>query len=272
MSLTILYTDPISKENKELFIKVCLNTDYNSENTITEHPSETKVSFIDNSLQKLKEIPVTVFVPAEDEVETGELEEAISSINASSISLAPKSNLWSSNNKSLSNTFSSSPVSLQNANLNTRYISKIKIVTKEAVLETLEMLKNKAIFLNLDINNRTYIKYIIKSISFPESIDSGDGLEIKLSFIEARVANSKKTVLSKETIEALKKALAESIANERVMAKIAEMNKIGLPANKGSVKSTKDSAVDQFRKSFPVNEDTFLIKLPNQYVILVFPH
>ena len=217
MSLTILYTDPILKENKELFIKVCLNTDYNSENTITEHPSETKISFIDNSLQKLKEVPATIFIPAEEEYETKVIKNDVT--------------------KKIKST-----------------VTKTETRTKENVLEILEMLKNKAIFLNLDINGRTYIKYVLKSISFSESIDSGDGWDIKLAFTEARIANSKKTVLSKEMIEALKKALAESIANENstasVMAKIVGMNKVAVPSNKGSQKPEKNKTVEDFNNSY----------------------
>lgn len=235
MSLFLLYEDPDTKENKELFIQVCLNSDYNSENTITEHPAETKKSFTDNSLENLKDIPVTIFIPAEELIEVVVKKEDITKASNSGVIL------------------NGIPVDSRGIPITSSTIGT-QLRKKEEVLNLLENLKTKAAIIDyLNINNRVYSSYLLKSISFNESIDSGDGWDISLVFREARKVNSQKTKLTKDIIQKLKAALAAATARNdgslsNIQSKIKTSNKTSGIQNKGNQNSGRIQGIESIIK------------------------
>ena len=139
---------------------------------------------------------------------------------------------------------------------------------KEDVLALLEKIKAKAVVIDyLDINSRVYSGFMLKSISFQENIDSGDGWDVSLTFKETPKVNSQKTTLSKEIIAKLKAALAASLAkndgsNASILAKIANANKTAGAKDKGNQKGVVNNPIENFRNSFATNPDTYFVSVP----------
>ncbi len=262
MPLSLLYKDPDTNEEKLLFIKICLNTDYDSENTVTEHPAETKKMFTDNSLENLQEIPVTVFISGSENRE----EFDFSVINNNSLlntdvptTLTPL------------NLRTNSPVFPQLNVIPVNYGITTETIEKQSVLDTLEKLKKRAVIIDqLIVNNRPYSNFLLKKIHFLENIDTGDGWDIDLIFKEARKVKSETTTISEEKRkalqEALKKAIEKNNGSEKIVTgKIVNSNKISDNKNKGNTNTIISDQLNKYNNAYPSWDRPFIRDKSGKY-------
>lgn len=189
MSLSIFYRDELNEE-KQLDIRVVLNADFSYEVEIFDHPSETKIDISDSIIETASEIPVTVWVPGEEQITQ----------------------------------LVQTPPELTKSGVYTvGIVQEVNIKrTKYEVLNLLQNLQKSGTIIDyLNINGNifsadttSFSGYTIKSMSYTENIDIGDGWDLNIVFKPCRIVFAEKTKASADIINRLRNASAINNANK----------------------------------------------------------
>ncbi len=247
MPLDIFFTDDDSVEN-QLDIKVVLSTNDEDISLVSEHPSETKKSFIDNSVKQNKKIPVTIFLPSREDI--GRLP-SYKNNSEQNLTLEYKTSDLNKSilNQNISSSFSEAIGKINNIDFTNISNSSFDVVyrTKEEVYNKIKEVKDKAYIVDIVLNGRQYNSYIIESIKFPESFENGDGWDLEINFIEATIVQSKQSTIPKNLIKKIKSSSTSASTKNKIKSSINNKNKTSSQENKGDTQILLESTLEVYK-------------------------